>query len=593
MRSFTDYFQKKSPFLIKKFEWKSLDIIQIKENGTEDEIRNWNQKQLDTFFDKLKPVNRFVILESSTTQYGETTDQRLLKFQMVYNDVRNTYGEYIRFVFSTQEYKEGIDLYSTQMVHFLEPVSSTSIFYQAIRRASRYCSMRYLPNVYQDWIVTVIIYYALESEKEVEMTKKISQGELNPVEKALQVLKESAIDCEYFTKLNKISCGKGFPKKKVKAQLDDNGMDSEILEYCVDPSGRFPDIPLRYENEKNIQGITIKNCHRKNRIPNGLISYDLWDEILYRALKNYGYEPIPFPNTFWIRLKNFFLMGWFNKNQISFSRICPVQTLYQKLIRERNRDYGNAVLYLLHKKREKTDPKDLELFDKSAGLLLERLLIDQNVVDTTNKFKKLLHSCIQSIERYSPMYLYNQYTQLQDIYLKVLRQLNKRVDADSIKSVPIKFPKPIQITEPSPLVQHAIPLDYTILNDIDNSSLDLIPLLHDEKPPSQGPPPKPLLQGPSPKLMLQGPPPKPLLQGPSVKSKLHDIQHKKQIVSSKSIKALETLGLSQDATASDIKKAYRKLALRYHPDKFVGDNKKQGQQRFKEINNAFQFLTKS
>jgi curved DNA-binding protein len=49
------------------------------------------------------------------------------------------------------------------------------------------------------------------------------------------------------------------------------------------------------------------------------------------------------------------------------------------------------------------------------------------------------------------------------------------------------------------------------------------------------------------------------------------------------------LGVSKDATADDIKKAYRKLALRYHPDKTKGD--KAAGEKFKEINEANQVLS--
>jgi curved DNA-binding protein len=48
------------------------------------------------------------------------------------------------------------------------------------------------------------------------------------------------------------------------------------------------------------------------------------------------------------------------------------------------------------------------------------------------------------------------------------------------------------------------------------------------------------------------------------------------------------LGVSKDATADDIRKAYRRLALRYHPDKTKGD--KAANEKFLEINEANQVL---
>jgi molecular chaperone DnaJ len=51
----------------------------------------------------------------------------------------------------------------------------------------------------------------------------------------------------------------------------------------------------------------------------------------------------------------------------------------------------------------------------------------------------------------------------------------------------------------------------------------------------------------------------------------------------------EILGLQKGASDDDIKKAFRKLAIKYHPDKNQGD--KEAEERFKEINEAYQVLT--
>jgi molecular chaperone DnaJ len=51
----------------------------------------------------------------------------------------------------------------------------------------------------------------------------------------------------------------------------------------------------------------------------------------------------------------------------------------------------------------------------------------------------------------------------------------------------------------------------------------------------------------------------------------------------------EVLGLDRSATAEDIKKAYRKLAVKYHPDKNPGD--KTAEDRFKELGEAYEALS--
>lgn len=54
----------------------------------------------------------------------------------------------------------------------------------------------------------------------------------------------------------------------------------------------------------------------------------------------------------------------------------------------------------------------------------------------------------------------------------------------------------------------------------------------------------------------------------------------------------ELLGVSRDATEQEIKKAYRKLALKYHPDKITNEHEREeSEAKFKEITSAYEILS--
>src|ERR1700683_5843084 len=50
----------------------------------------------------------------------------------------------------------------------------------------------------------------------------------------------------------------------------------------------------------------------------------------------------------------------------------------------------------------------------------------------------------------------------------------------------------------------------------------------------------------------------------------------------------ETLGVGKSASADDLKRAYRKLGMQFHPDRNAGD--KAAEQKFKDISEAYDIL---
>jgi len=51
----------------------------------------------------------------------------------------------------------------------------------------------------------------------------------------------------------------------------------------------------------------------------------------------------------------------------------------------------------------------------------------------------------------------------------------------------------------------------------------------------------------------------------------------------------EVLGVEKSVTIEEIKKTYRKLAIKYHPDKNPGD--KTAEEKFKELGEAYEVLS--
>lgn len=55
----------------------------------------------------------------------------------------------------------------------------------------------------------------------------------------------------------------------------------------------------------------------------------------------------------------------------------------------------------------------------------------------------------------------------------------------------------------------------------------------------------------------------------------------------------DVLGVSESASADDIKKAYRKLAMKYHPDRVEESQKKKAEEQFMKVKDAYEVLSDS
>ena len=53
----------------------------------------------------------------------------------------------------------------------------------------------------------------------------------------------------------------------------------------------------------------------------------------------------------------------------------------------------------------------------------------------------------------------------------------------------------------------------------------------------------------------------------------------------------EILGVSKDVSAADLKKAYRRVAMKFHPDR--NPDSKEAEEKFKEIKEAYEILSDS
>jgi len=139
---------------------------------------------------------RYVVLESTTPQQISS-----LVLQIV-NHYHNVAGKLIRVIIGDSSRKEGMDLYSIKHVHIMSPEHKYSDWHQAISRAIRYCSFKYVPLV-KDWIVNIYTYISTANNltnkhRMLNLDEQIidkANENANKLLPFIHAFKEVAVDC--------------------------------------------------------------------------------------------------------------------------------------------------------------------------------------------------------------------------------------------------------------------------------------------------------------------------------------------------------------------------------------------------------------
>ena len=149
---------------------------------------------------------RYIVLESCTPQKVSALVLQIL------NHYQNVAGKLFRVVIGDRSRKEGMDLFSIKHVHILSPETKYSDWHQAISRAIRFCSFRFVPNV-KDWVVNIFTYVSMNAPRVKNRSEFFNIDKLNlnkavtsynKIEPYMKALKEAAVDCQINNGMHKI-----------------------------------------------------------------------------------------------------------------------------------------------------------------------------------------------------------------------------------------------------------------------------------------------------------------------------------------------------------------------------------------------------
>jgi hypothetical protein len=266
------------------------------------------QRRIDQWFNDTTntPMLRCAMLVDPTTSrstYYIARDNRIILG--IYNDERNKYGEYIRYLLATGTHKEGIDSFHTSCIHIMQPMQSVFQLNQATARISRNCGFKnFEGDRITNWLTTAFVYIAgppssgaatgkagSTAAAYFEQTFAKPRKASLPTELALKALEESALDCTVFHSFMQ----RGGKRQCYLPNLGDLSNEETKIAlkngYCFDPTGKAKPMVIGI---KNVNGgiASVEECMNKQMIPGGLLVYTESDELLYKLLSNYGYTPV-------------------------------------------------------------------------------------------------------------------------------------------------------------------------------------------------------------------------------------------------------------------------------------------------------------
>jgi len=357
----------------------------------DDDIPEFQTKLFD-HIDRLKQKSNsnifiFVILEGKTViqrknnsedlhfSFKKTTNRMvdpISLFKFLYNHEKNKDGRYIKFVFGTQDFKEGLDLFSTTYVHFLAPPESISVYEQALARAARFCSFRHVSDKTKHFY-TPILYFE-DDEKESRRVFRIISQKKTPTELVLDLMKEVSMDCSLHTSKTKIKCN-----SKTSIDFSMNNQNN----YCVSPFNL-----LTSSKRKNITCYTLLN------IPSNK-SFSEFDYVLKKLLEKNNISPKRLQlGNFLETIKSAFNYYYRTKN-ISLQTVhSSLEYLYYTLINTSSEEkkYAQAILAILQNRFNSLSPKVKNAFDNHQDLekIIETLYNKGNKLQTIVNYKDLL-----------------------------------------------------------------------------------------------------------------------------------------------------------------------------------------------------------